>query len=404
MHILFVDKHNGADALRSMSVSLSPGPEYPDMEPHLDEPLLNATESAIISHIVNQNKAYFGSQQIDDPEITTEERFSICLNVWQKGVRQFLNRFSYHIQDAHLSYFENQTNYPSDDEYEIRFYLADARKRLKNRQRDVKNRRFAAMHRMITDEDCSYFDEHEMMARQPLLYDQLVGQYMTDTEKKVRDNFNPNAEFSGVLLEGISQQHIKDLQQKQQQEEEQTVDEEIEEEEDVWRPTNAHQDGIIDEEYFPQTPPSFKKHWGDFDDPAPAIPNPQAPSTSKISQIIAPTISTSKPAQRPIENTQKYVTSSEKELLRNEFFDTMQAQFLAGEDAEFDYTTVDDNPEYDDVEQMNRDEEERYFDAENDEDENDPDDVISREMKGSSMSDASDDELDDYMKGITKVS
>lgn len=390
---------------------MSAFPELLEQDAHLEEPILNATESAIISYIVNQNKAYFGSLQIDDPEITTEERYLICVNVWQKGVRQFLNRFGYHIQDAHLSYFERQTNYPPEDEYEIRFYLADARKRLKNRQRDVKNRRFAAMHRMIADEDCSYFDEHEMMARQPLLYDHLVGQYMTDTEKKVRDNFDPNTEFSGVLMEGISQQHIKELQQKQRQAEEHTepsngVEEQEEEDDDDndWSPANVHQDGIINEEYFPQTPPSFKKHWGDFDDDGAPFTSSQTPSTSKTPQHIdiPPKMPTPKPIQRPVDNTQKYVTSSEKELLRNEFFDTMQAQFLAGEDTEFDYTTVDDNPEYDDVEQLNRDEEERYFDADNDE--GDQEDVISREMKGSSISDASDDELDDYMKEIASVS
>lgn len=394
--------------------------EQLDEELPLEEPSppisLNATESAIISHIVNQNKAYFGSLQIDDPEITTEERYSICVNVWQKGVRQFLNRFRYNILDAHLAYFEAQTDFPSDDEYEIRFYLAEARKRLKNRHRDVKNRRFAAMQKMIADEECSYFDEHEMMARQPLLYEHLVGQYMTDTEKKIRDNFDPNTEFSGVLMEGISQQHIKELQQKQRQEEEQTelanVQEHSEEEDDDddddddFHPANAHEDGIINEEYFPQTPPSFKKHWGDFDDNVPTIPNAQIPSTSQTPQVPVnvPAIAKTKPVQHySLDNTQKYVTSSEKELLRNEFFDTMQAQFLAGEDAEFDYSTVDDNPEYDDVEQMNRDEEERYFDAA-DNDEDDQEDYIAREMKESSISDQSDDELDDYMKAISNVS
>lgn len=368
-----------------------------------DEPELSATESAVITHIVEENRAFFRSQQINDPEITAAERRSICLAVWRKGVRPFLNRFSHHIAEEHLAYFENCLEYPADDEYEIRFHLADVRKRLKNRQRDVKNRRFAAMQKMINDTDCSYFDEHEMMAREPLLYEHLVGQYMTDTERKIRDHFDPNTEFSGVLLEGISNQHIKELQQKQQMDEERvdstSESRNIEECDEESQPTNAHEDGIINDDYFPQMPPSFKKHWGDFEDDSAKNTIFQAPiaSTSNRSSTVSFSIPppTAMQPKRP-DDKQKYITSSEKELLRNEFFDTMQANFLAGKDADFDYSTVDDNSDYDDVEQLNRDEEERYFDADDDDNEDD----ILGQMQESSISDESEDELDHYMKEI----
>lgn len=42
----------------------------------------------------------------------------------------------------------------------------------------------------------------------------------------------------------------------------------------------------------------------------------------------------------------------------------MELRFLHGDDQDFDYSAVDQNDDYDDHAQMRRDEEERYFDAE----------------------------------------
>lgn len=51
----------------------------------------------------------------------------------------------------------------------------------------------------------SYFSEIEMMKRNPLLYEQLVGQYLTEEEKRERDKFEmkDNTTFVKILMEGI---------------------------------------------------------------------------------------------------------------------------------------------------------------------------------------------------------
>jgi len=49
---------------------------------------------------------------------------------------------------------------------------------------------------------------------------------------------------------------------------------------------------------------------------------------------------------------------------RERWEDVMTRRFLEGEDEDIDYTTIDDNEEYDDRKQMERDEEDAYFDAE----------------------------------------
>ncbi|KAG0346383.1 hypothetical protein BG004_001847 [Podila humilis] len=61
----------------------------------------------------------------------------------------------------------------------------------------------------------------------------------------------------------------------------------------------------------------------------------------------------------------------DQEALRREFVLLMKQRFLDGLDTNFDYSTVDFDEELDDLEQEGHDEEDRYFDAEDDEDEED---------------------------------
>lgn len=58
------------------------------------------------------------------------------------------------------------------------------------------------------------------------------------------------------------------------------------------------------------------------------------------------------------------ISEKEKRKLQQEFLRTMQLKFLNGEEKEFDYSKVDNNVEYDSIEQRSIDEEEKYFDSE----------------------------------------
>lgn len=290
---------------------------------------------------------------------------------------------------------------------------------MQNRHRDVKNRRYAAMRKMIEDDDDPYFSEKDMMGRQPLLYEQLVGQYLTDTEKKQRDNFDPDIEFSGVLLDGIAKRHLDELRQKQLQEEEEEaaavqINDAGEEDEDSSASEgkeidyhDAHEDGIIDDQYYPQTPPSFKQHWGDFEDDSCTIGTGTAirssvPSCSRPTS--APLVEQNIIKQSgtvPKETKQIYVTADEKELLREEFIGIMQANFLSGKDKDFDYSTVDDNADYDNIDLQAQDEEDKYFDADDDEEIN-RSPISAPDSPNRPSNETSEDELDKYMNRINE--
>lgn len=387
---------------------ISPSVASPAATPPIND--LTAAESEMIQHIVHENRAFFRSQQINDPDLNDSERTQIVAATLRSGHKKFLYRFGQHIKADHLPYFVDACRQqPVDDVYEIKFLLRDIRKRLQNRQRDVRNRRFAAMNRMINDDADPYFTEEEMMNRQPLLYEQLVGQYMTDSEKKQRDNFDPDSEFSGVLLDGIAKKHFQEQLKKEQHDEEvaeERVEYDTDDDEDhqsnesdsSTNPTNdVHEGGInIDDKYYPQTPPSFKRHWGDFDDEDAAVPLPSVDTPSCSRPPV--TVSISGPTTPVVKKSKQqiYVTADEKELLREEFVGIMQANFLSGLDKDFDYTTVDDNADYDDINQQAQDEEDKYFDEDDEDDDDDNDDNGADEPVASD----SDDELDKYMETL----
>ncbi|KAM6038243.1 coiled-coil domain-containing protein 97 [Chlamydotis macqueenii] len=56
--------------------------------------------------------------------------------------------------------------------------------------------------------------------------------------------------------------------------------------------------------------------------------------------------------------------AAERAMLRQEFTTRMFQRFLDGEDGDFDYSQVDENPDLDNLDIVSRDAEERYFDEE----------------------------------------
>ena len=55
--------------------------------------------------------------------------------------------------------------------------------------------------------------------------------------------------------------------------------------------------------------------------------------------------------------------------MRDEFTRLMHQSFLDGRDTEFDYSTVDNDESYDDLDAMERDRQDKYFDDDDDDDE-----------------------------------
>lgn len=249
---------------------------------------------------ISKSCAFFKSQQRNDPDLTEEEKFIIAEDILSKSKSLFLERFWKHLELEDILYFR-----PYSNEYTVDFYLKEIQKS-KTSNSDVnriKNRRYKAMQQLLSDGE--YFSEDEMKYRDPFLYEQMVGQYLTDDSLGAKVD-KTDLRFSTILLKHIDiiQEHSVYDQQKEteegQTEENESDDEESEMEED-------------DDE----------------------VPRKKIPDTQKA-------------------------------YFKQEFLTIMQERFMSGQDEQFDYSEVDNNIDYDDLEILQNDEEEKYFDHEDD--------------------------------------
>ncbi|GAB0098377.1 coiled-coil domain-containing protein 97 [Sergentomyia squamirostris] len=302
----------------------------------------------IIQNICTSNdNVFFKSQQIDDPELSLEEKQSIVMEMFQKKDSLFLSRFGNFINSENLVYFERSQE-DEEEEYIVRQHLEQIRQWQKNREIVIRNRRYAAMQKMI--EESTYFTEREMMNRSPLMYDQLIGRFLTEEEKKSRDT-RDHSSLVNVLLNGIEDSDYRERLNEQRNQDE-NQDQGSSNSSDNSAPTREQ-----------------RSHWGEFTE--------------------GPEASTSTRPRR------EFVTKPEREILRQEFIGMMYTNFLQGADKEFDYSTVDNNSDYDNDVIRSQDEEEKYFDADDDTSESHPGMQLH-------LSESSEDELDVYMRHLRK--
>ena len=189
------------------------------------------------------------------------------------------------------------------DDYEIKFRLKELQKNLSDGSRKVvrRNRRFECLKKLM--DEGVYFCEKEMRQREPLLYEHYIGQYLTPEEREALDR-----QCSDVLLSDriLHQADVK------RREELLIVQREAEE--------------MVE----------FESDEDDEEDPK---------------QVLEP-------------SEDSTISEKEKRKLHQEFLRTMQLKFLNGDEKEFDYSKVDNNVDYDSIEQRGIDEEEKYFDSE----------------------------------------
>lgn len=317
---------------------------------------LEDLKEALLTHICTENKAFFKSQQINEQELNYQERKEIATDMLGKSHSKFLQRFGMNIKKEHLKYFESQV-YDESEQEEVEDNLKHIHWNLDHHGSIVRNRRYAALVKLIKDK--KYFSEGEMRSRDPLLYEQLIGQFQSPAEKRANRRPDPKTDtLVDVLLEGIDHDINREVASKQREEEEnmQNDDDESQQTAATCRSSDDDDDS------------SNHEHWGNFDEPQ--------------TSTIAPKVK-----KRPA----PLITAGERDLLKEEFIGIMYSNFLSGKDGDFDYAMVDDNEAFDDTIETEQDHEDKYFE---DDSEGSPAQVIPN--------DDSDDELDLYMKHLEK--
>ncbi|XP_025192383.1 coiled-coil domain-containing protein 97 [Melanaphis sacchari] len=337
------------------------------------------SQEQIIDHIIMKAlNSDFISQQKDQSEFSLEERRKIAGDILKDSHSKFLYIFGDYLIEDHLEYFKSKNN----DNYEIHFHLHRLSRLINSKKVICKNRRYQAMLELLKGD---YFSDNEMRNREPLLWEQLVGQYLSEEEKFNYDNqYLAQNSLTEVLFEQIDRDNRDDLKRKQQIEEVQEVNKE-DEECDV--DDDDDDDVISNKPSMPKEVHKPSAFWGEYSKPR--------NETVKIGK------------RRWKEDhflnleqcNNKELNDEEKLLLLNEFKSHMIHKFLNGQE-DYDYNNVDNNPEYDNLHIKSIDEEEKYFDSEI------PLEEISvikddMELEHSIESDE-EDELDVYMDMLRK--
>lgn len=127
---------------------------------------------------ISLTNAYFKSQQRGEPDLTFEEKYQISSSLLDNSPQLFLARFYKYLDSNDIRYFDK---YRGD--YEVDFYIKEILNvTSKSEKIQTKNRRYEAMKALINEGE--YFSNSEMKKRNPLLFEQLVGQYMNQAERE----------------------------------------------------------------------------------------------------------------------------------------------------------------------------------------------------------------------------
>lgn len=305
--------------------SSAPVPQEPmsGTEPAMgavQEPL----ERVVAMHLATNPEVVLKSQQRGEPELSLDEKVDIALGLIESSPSQFLYRFGRFLQEAHLHLF---TATAARDPVTAH-YLQEARDRLDKRKHQVKvrNRRWAAVQRLeraggdssssgdgdntIADHK-DHFTEAEMRRRNPLLYDQLVGQHLTEEEKLLRkqDFDRADCRITTIIFDHLDRCDERAYKKHQEEHEDDMFEEEEEDDDDEKDEVEKVEEAMEEEASGPLDP-------------------------------------------------------AHKELLKKEFVSSMYNTFVIGKDTGFDYKNIDENEEYDLIEVEGHDKEEKYFDEE----------------------------------------
>lgn len=289
----------------------------------------------ILNFIANCEGAHFKSQQRGEPDLTLNEKRCIASDILDTSPGRFLSRFWSFLLPSHLPFFASLTG----DDYEVKFYIEKLEKKFNcpPSKALVKNRRLEAMRRLAHGSE--YFTDEEMKKRNPLLYEQLVRKYMS-SEERMADSApdTDNKTFSSIILDQMERDEVDKLMKTQKVEEENDEDEASDMDLEERLDDSSDSDASLDR---------YGGTWGEIE--------PQLKKKSSFKR---------ERKRRKAAALEEEISDDEKELLLAEFRSTMHAQFLLGKEKDFDYSEVDANEDYDNLEMIELDEQDTYFDSE----------------------------------------
>lgn len=185
----------------------------------------------MFSRVANSD-AYFRSQQKDEADFTVEQKLAFASEIYENKPLLFLSRFWKYLLTEDLVNFASLRG-----DYEVDFYCDQIRTKCETSQEEksrklIRNRRYNAIQGLLKN---GYFSEESMMQREPLLYHQLVGQYLSEEERLAQIQERQagiDGKLSSVLMKCIDNEQMKKSRELQQDFEDGAVEEEEDEDEE----------------------------------------------------------------------------------------------------------------------------------------------------------------------------
>ncbi|CEI94836.1 hypothetical protein G6F70_007818 [Rhizopus microsporus] len=292
------------------------------------------TQEQVLLHVAeNLDNIPFKTLRLGEVELSDKEKLEQMKSTLESDPGLFLSKWGRHLSQSTLSLFECL-----QDDYEVNFYLSsllykqspplppreNARQQKSALHTLSLNRRYEYLKRQLRHSD--YFSDEAMQLREPELYEQFVGRHVPASEKN--KPFENDVTLVNRILSNIDRKYVSDRLDEQRQIEEEQFEEE---EEDT-------DDEDIKMKDVQKTPSNIASEGtGEADD-------------GNIEEV----------EDEDIEAVMQYREEQRQELIR-----LLEEKFLAGKD-DFDYTAVDYNEEYDDLDQQERDIQDKYFDEDDD--------------------------------------
>ncbi|GMR59677.1 hypothetical protein PMAYCL1PPCAC_29872, partial [Pristionchus mayeri] len=130
---------------------------------------------ALFSRILDGgDRVFYRHEQKGDEDLTDVEKREILSRVFAESKPVFLQRYLRWIQKSDEPLF-------SDSENPLVDYFLTKLDRREPSQAQKKNRRYAALEKL--KKEGVFFSDEKMREREPLLYDRMVGRYLSDDER-----------------------------------------------------------------------------------------------------------------------------------------------------------------------------------------------------------------------------
>jgi len=270
---------------------------------------------------------------IEGTQLCREEKQKHLENLLRSDVPLFLERHGNQLERQHLDLFSEVESLK--DNYEVQWYLRKFRGRL-NKSTDealreqrtiVRNRRMKYLEKL--ENDGEYFSEIMMKIRQPVLYQEYIGKYKPTLactipfgkETKLYERLLLNCdlcEANEIILRSTSAPPQQEEEEEEEEENENENENESDKKEDL-------------------------KNSNEYNVPKKTVELIRKDETEV--------------------SIEKELNEFNQQADYEDFLSIMKENFLSGRDVDFNYSEIDQDDSLDDLSQLDRDEQEKYFDT-----------------------------------------